>query len=534
MHQLIFRLNRWLAGQGEACPDHFRGWENALERFAEKYRLLLVGAVSILYLAATVQLAKAKLIWTDEFFTLYLGRLGPRELWNALLTGGDQHPPPFYLIHNLFLRIFGEHPWSLRLPPILGFLLMMLCIYQFVARRTSTTYGLVAMVMPLATVAHEYAYEARGYGLVLGFIALAVLCWQQTGESNLRTAAVLGLAAALIGAVSSHYYAVLLLPAIALAETVRSLRCKSWNPRVWLAVCSPVVLLLAFLPVIRSSSRFGATFWAKAQFHEINLFYRSILGWGITGWGVGLAAAGLYLMFRNHGRKPRFAVSGSMPVEEIVLAVALAAAPVTAYLFARVFTGAFAWRYAIGGVVGIAILFGIFNFKVFRGNVAAGSLIVIAIIGFFLGNAQVRMQDLVSEQRGLRNVIGLLETEGDRSEPLIIGDSKTFYALCYYGPSTMKERLLYLVDAQRSLQYLRHDTNERSLWALYPWFGVKVKAYKPYIETHRKMIIWAGVDPKWSWLPSALIDDGEKLTVLGRRGIGMLFLVRGGEAGLEH
>src|SRR4029077_19684334 len=98
---------------------------------------------------------------------------------------------------------FGEHPWALRLPAILGFLLMMLCIYRFVAKRTSPVYGLVAMVMPLVTAAHEYAYEASGYGLLLGFAAFAILCWQQAGEDGLRTAAVLGLAAGLTAAVAS-------------------------------------------------------------------------------------------------------------------------------------------------------------------------------------------------------------------------------------------------------------------------------------------------------------------------------------------
>ena len=58
----------------------------------------------LLYLTVTVELARRKLIWTDEFFTLFLGRLNASELWTALLTGGDQHPPPFYLMHHLFLR----------------------------------------------------------------------------------------------------------------------------------------------------------------------------------------------------------------------------------------------------------------------------------------------------------------------------------------------------------------------------------------------------------------------------------------------
>ena len=78
------------------------------------------------------------------------------------MTGGDEHPLPFYLLHHFFLRTFGENPWALRLPATLGFLLMMLCVYQFVANRTSVAFGLAAMLIPLATAVYPFAYEPEG------------------------------------------------------------------------------------------------------------------------------------------------------------------------------------------------------------------------------------------------------------------------------------------------------------------------------------------------------------------------------------
>jgi uncharacterized membrane protein len=100
--------------------DSLARFEDAAERTTTKYQLLPVAVVSALYLAITIQLAKTKLIWTDEFFTLYLSRLSMKDLWAALLTGGDQHPRFFYLIHHGFLRLPGEHFWTLRLPTMLG------------------------------------------------------------------------------------------------------------------------------------------------------------------------------------------------------------------------------------------------------------------------------------------------------------------------------------------------------------------------------------------------------------------------------
>jgi len=521
-------------GWVDEIQDQLGVIENTAERVANKYSLLIVSALSLLYLAITVQLANAKILWTDEFFTLYLARLGPRDLLRALLTGGDQHPPPFYLMHHLFASIFGEHAWALRLPSILGFLVMMLCVYLFVARRTSAPYGFIAMVMPTATLAYEYAYEARGYGPLLGFVALAILCWQQISYSRWRTTATLGMAAALLSAVSCHYYAVLLLPAIAVAEIVRCFRRKAWNPWVWLALCAPIILLVALFPVIRSSSGFASTFWAKAKLDEINVYYRNVVAFAVTPIGFALAAAGLYRIFRNHATRPPVECSRTIPIEEIVLAMVLAAAPLTTYLFGKIITGAFAWRYAIGGVVGITILFGYFCFKIFRGNVIAAWLIILATVGFSSLKSQVKLGSLVRERASLENIMSLLQSKSDGSQPLIIGDNKAFYAMSYYGPQTMKGRFTYLVDSERSVMYLHHDTSERSLWALNPWFGLNVKPYKPYIETHPEMLVWSGLDATWIWLPSALLDDGEKLTILARRGEGILFSASRGESGTNH
>jgi hypothetical protein len=498
-------------------------FETTVDRLNHKYRILIIGCVSVVYLAVTLELSRRKLIWTDEFFTLFLGRLNAGELWRALVMGGDSHPPSFYLMHHLFLRVFGENPWALRLPAILGFLLMMLCVYQFVARRTSVAYGLVAMLMPLATIAYEYAYEARGYSPLLGFVALAVLCWQQAGERRRRTAAILGLGASLTAGVLSHYYTVFLLPAIAAAEAVRSIRCKSWNPGVWLAMCTPVIPLMAFLPVIKSASGYAATFWAKASLSEIHLYYENILGSAVTCLLFCFAVAGLYRVLSHRNDNSASTGSKTFPVEEIVLGIALASAPVVAYLFGKAITGVFVWRYAIGGVVGMALLFGFFCFRVFRGSSIAAWLIVCVIgISFFV-TARMNTRVLSERRASLWFLINWLSKTGNQSEPLIIGDSQSFYALSYYSPPAMKQRYVYLADTKRSLKYLGQDAPDRSLSRLYPWFGLNVQPYGVYVESHPEMTVWIFPNPQWSWLLSALIDDGKKLTVMGRLGTSILF-----------
>jgi hypothetical protein len=507
--------------------------ESTVEHLTQRYRALIIGGVLLLYLTVTVELARRKLIWTDEFFTLFLGRLNASELWSALLTGGDQHPPPFYLMHHLFLRTFGENPFALRLPAMLGFLLMMVCLYHLVAKRTSVAYGVVAMVIPLVTVAYEFAYEARGYSPLLGFVALAVLCWQQADDSRWRNAAIIGLAAALTAGVLVHYYTIFLLPAMALGEAARSILRRTWQPGVWVAMCIPLIPLLAFLPVIKTASGYAASFWAKASVAEINLFYENIVGSAATCLLVCFAVAGIYGVISQRCANSTPAGRKTVPVEEIVLGIALASAPIIAYVFGKAITGVFAWRYAIGGVVGMALLFGLVCFRVFRGSAIAAWLIVLVVSISFLVSARTKAHKLADGRSSLRDLISWFGKIGDPSEPLVIGDSQTFYTLSYYSPPAMRPRYVYLADTKRSLKYLGQDAPDRSLLRLYPWFGLNVKPYGSYVESHREMKVWVYPNPQWIWLLSALIDDGEKLTIVGRLGTSTLFAAAGAQVPIQ-
>jgi hypothetical protein len=502
--------------------------ESFAARAGDKYQLLIIGGVLGFYLVLTLRLAQLKPLWTDEFFTLYLSRLNPSQLWAALLTGGDQHPPTFYLLHHLIFRALGEASWVLRLPALLGFLLMMLCLFRFVARRTSAVSGLVAMLIPLVTCGQDFAYEARGYSLLLGFLALAAVCWQQSGDRTWRATGSLGLAAALIGGVLSHYYCVLLIPAFAFAEAVRSFRCKRWVPSIWIALCTPVVPLIVFLPLLRSSSGFAATFWAKPRLSEIPLYYEKTLGPGLACVLLCLAVAGIYRAALANSRQPKSGESRTVPAEEIILALVLGTAPVIAYAFGKTMTGVFAWRYAIGGALGIAILFGFVCFRIFRGSVIAAWLITLICLLSFSMVARAQMHRFAERQVALQNVIAWLAKEDPRSEPLVIGDSEAFYELSYYSPPAMKARYVYLADTNRAFKYLRHDTLDRSISLLAPWFRLNVEAYGPYVQTHQRMTVFWVPNPGWNWLLFALVDEGRRLTVTGHKGEDIIFVSGGG------
>src|SRR5690349_4576860 len=87
---------------------------------------LLVFTIFVpIYLTITTLVARHKLLWDDEFFTLYLSRPATMDQMLAgLKTGADQHPPLFYYLIHQITAVFGLSHVTLRLLPMAGFGLM--------------------------------------------------------------------------------------------------------------------------------------------------------------------------------------------------------------------------------------------------------------------------------------------------------------------------------------------------------------------------------------------------------------------------
>src|ERR1039458_10781398 len=200
-------------------PDRIARWGRDISASADRIadglrrrKYVVLFLFSVLYLLATCFRASRKLFWFDELFTLYISRLPDMaSVWNALKQGVDFNPPLFYGLTRLSESLFGEGHIATRLPEILGFWIFCLCLFRFVSSRTSVLAGLIAMVFPLVTTAYFYAYEARSYGVVLGFAGMALICWQAATRLRRSNWWALGLFLALLCAILTQTYAILLL-----------------------------------------------------------------------------------------------------------------------------------------------------------------------------------------------------------------------------------------------------------------------------------------------------------------------------------
>lgn len=368
------------------------------------------------------------------------------------------------------------------------------------------------------------AYEARGYPLVLGFSGLALLGWQRAREHRLRPWALCLLSLGLMGAVGCHYYAVLLVIPLGLAELCRTIETRRIDPLAWPAIGTALLPLVVCLPLLQQAANFSPHFWAQPTPRFLLVYFNFLVGWsGVTplvlclvvfgalavGWPRGAAAAEQTDFKR-------------VPASELILAGGLLSVPAIVLLVALLWTNAFHFRYAIITVPGAALLAGFTAARVFAlFRPLRGAVLAVLLVWFLLlANYQLNVQRL--RERNLREVAAWLGDMTPADLPIVLGDSELWYQLRYYAPPKLAERCQYLADPDRSVHLLGHDTVDRCGLALRPWFPCDMQPYAPFLQQYPQFVIFTGLNDEWNWLLPALVEDGAQVRMLGLRGKSLL------------
>jgi len=113
----------------------------------------------------------AEALWYDETFTAGLARLDFLPMMNVIKA--DVHPPLWYIIEWVTVRVLGSSEAALRFPSLLCGLLVVYLIYRLaIALKQSQATALVAAgLVSILPAALHYSNDARGYSL----LAAAVL-----------------------------------------------------------------------------------------------------------------------------------------------------------------------------------------------------------------------------------------------------------------------------------------------------------------------------------------------------------------------
>jgi hypothetical protein len=428
------------------------------------------------------------------------------------------------LITRAAVTLFGGSHLAIRLPEILGFWVMSLCLFQFVSKRSSALYGCVAMLFPLVTEACYYATEARSYALVLGFSGLSLLCWQAAAEGHARKRSLVGLAASLAAAVSSHYYAVLLFVPLAIGEGIRSRSLRRLDLPIWLALGSAMTPLLLYLPLIERSRTDSATFWAQPSWGAIPSFYSQLLAPAILPLVAVFMLSALYSV--PDPITPRRQMQGfrsPFPLYEMAAAFGFTVIPVVAVLLAKLVTGAFTARYALPAVIGFSILLAVAASNFRDGRALIGAALVLSLCGWFVVQGVRSYRDMAT-LLDQAYTYKFLQSQREHELPIVVSDLHKFMLLTYYAPRELAARLVYLADPGLSLRYLGYDTVDQGILDLKPWFPPKIERYGPYVASQRRFFVYGNLGGM-NWLLNELTAAEMRIELRGRQGAHLLFLV---------
>ncbi|HEX6080707.1 MAG TPA: glycosyltransferase family 39 protein [Methylomirabilota bacterium] len=512
---------------------------SALDRYEPRiaatvhaWRWWLVAGLLVVYLGVTGAFAHYRPLWNDELFTVYIARLPTAsDVWRFLASGVEQIPPTFHLLTRLAMRLFGEHPVTVRLPSILAMGAMATCLYVIVSRRASAAYGLIALLLPLLTEAHSYAYEARPYALLVAFSAASLLCWQSAAAGVRRPLALVGLALTLAAALCSHYYAALSFLPLAAGELSRSRQRRRIDLPIWIALAVGTSPLVVFVPLVEAGRRLAATFWARPRWHQMAAFYQHVLAPAAVPLLLVILAVGLYALARSSVRTLRPAPPAPPPPRhELIAAVGYLALPVVAVALGKLATGAFTDRYALPAVIGVALLVPWGAYHLLDRRATIGLLLAALLGGWFaLMVGALPVLELRRAWAERDAPYRFLATGAPGDLPVVVQSPHTFFQMTYYAPPALAARLLYLADPAAARRYIDTDTVDLGLLEFRRWIPIHVEPYRPYLAAHHRFLLYDDRGA-YGWLSKALVADGARFDVAALDGGRTLFLVDVGPA----
>jgi hypothetical protein len=494
-------------------------------RFIDRRALAIVVGFSCLYLAGTCGRASQKLFWHDELFTLYMARLpSMSHVWAAIATPADGTPPAFHAITRASIALFGDGAIGLRLPSIVGFLVACVSLYVFVRRRSGPVYGLIAFLLPMATNAYSYAYEARAYSVVLGLAGIALISWQAAVDGRKRLWSLGALFTSLSVAIACHYYASLLLVPFGIGEAARYRRRHVPDWPLWSILIASVFPLIALQPLIRAAPKLVVGWFSQLSPRAILDGYETVLvPLVIPALAILVLAGAVSTVAADRTETPP-----APPVSEWLAMATLLATPMWAAPLAGLVVGSFVARYALIWVLGFSVLaaFGVaacLRYARVMGTVAG--LILLLWTGA-KQTAAVRLlaHDSPTADATYRHLLA----ERNTLLPIAVTHGHTYLPLVEYGPAEIRSRLVMIVPPPRVVARLG-ESGDTPLIGLSKWVPLRIQDLDSFIAARAQFLLYG---PS-SWILPELRAAGARLTYRGEdRQTGMFVTSDPGPAAL--
>jgi hypothetical protein len=453
--------------------DRIQRAGDSLVRALTRHQYAFLLLASLGYFAITFYRAARRLFWFDEINTFYISRLHDwGSIWSACMHARDFNPPTLYLLTHWSQAAFGANELGARIPQVVGFWVFCLCLYRFVSIRTNALAGFIALLWPITTTGYWYAYDARSYGLVLGFFGLALISWQAATDqahsecvvrvkekpSSRRSIPLAGLAVSLSAAALCHGYTFLFFVPFGVGELVRTFQRRRLDAAVWCALLIPAIVSVAMVMPLLHSVRgmlppgvLGIPWENIGSGWELSVHPTLILALLllISAW----AAAGLPSKPLTDIRKFAW--------HEIVCLAGTLCTPLVAFCAALAAHAPLYGRYSLITMAGVACLIGA---ACARSRVV-GPLVLFAILaiiteqfagfrrGMWVIEPSTRL--LVGTRSAAENFsLEFVETSARGDEPIVLTDPVEFAAIFHYAPPPIRSRFVYVVSNLNGESYL--------------------------------------------------------------------------------
>ncbi len=383
--------------------------------------------------------------------------------YNALIYG---------VIHYL-----GTSAVAMRLLPITGYLSMQVCLFWIVRRIVNEWAATVALALPaLLGGGAIYSMLARPYGVLLGFAAAAMLCWQIAARREAkRPIALVGLAVSLAAAVNMQYYAVLLFVPICTAEAVRMMETRRVDIPMLGSITGGLAGLTLAVPFAKVLSKFQANHrpMGIADIHFVTHSYVwLVIGYAqvsvTTQRALGLCCAALLLAGIVGFVRTRRSLALRLPLAEAVLLLSLAAMPIFAFVLAVTVTHFIEARYVLPAMIGMCAVIAILLTPLSKNRIIVGTLQALLAVAIIITGLKHVQYDRKAAQVRLAaleitpEVQRALDAYPDR--PIYVMNHSVWSFVDYYLPTAdIRSRLmlLYIDPRDSKREGVGADTNEQ-------------------------------------------------------------------------
>ena len=567
-----------------------------------KPRLYDLAWITLVSTALAIWWSNNKLLNQDEMFSYQtdtvhsLGEVVRIQLHFPI----SLDPLVFHSLAHLSTRIFGPTAFAMRLPSMLGYALMLCCVFLFTERAALTRWSppaarsiaRIAATIPILTATFYYATEARPYGLLLGFYALSFLAWQAATRpsttlspqpephptenlssqrephpaENLSSRpqspltenlsfrpesarsvdaaerpavpnhrepltrprwALPTLALAIALALNTHYFAILLLPLLFLAEFVRTVDRRRVDLPLVAALLLGTAAIVCTLPFQTAVRTFRTHYYNAGAIgpRAVTQAFRSLF--------VDYTSASLRT---QHFAAILFVVLAlaflialalrwrtlDLPPAEATLLLATAALPVFGFLLGRFVTHSFEVRYVIGAIFAISILLALLlaPWIVPRPTDKPGTqrwlpyLVMMALV-LFVGPFRAN-----SEKHKSAALLHSLEVPAavraalaaDPTHNLYIQQMGHYEIAQFYQPDpVIRAHTVLVYSSDREIFFDRHDTEALTAEHMLHFTGLPIVSYDTLTHDPTPHT-WLLYNSGWDFTPGALAEDQAHLT----------------------